>query len=222
MVDLGTLYHHTTRLQLPRPSHSSRLDKRTDINRVLVQRQGVAVLLMGPQEAGRSDGDSLLGGEEVLHPHAHNRSLSRKCISNSAGGVPPSYQEGEDSIADEAEVKCQRPPLLLVLVYLHNSGRVFCCLIFGLYHVSPAPVYSGTRNSVVVMAVLQRVLAAGFIRSVAPDHYFSNFHQTESSCAAGLGNAQWQSPIKSRVGHAVGTILLVIYNKDLMRLLHAT
>ena len=83
-------------------------------------------MLMGLQEADHLVGDSLLGEEEVLHPRAHNRSLSRRFISNE-GGVPHrSYKEEEDSIrADGGEIKCQQPPLGLVPVYLHSAGRVF-------------------------------------------------------------------------------------------------
>lgn len=85
-------------------------------------------MLMGPQEEGHSDGDSL-GEGGVLHTRTHNRNLNRRCTSNNAGGVPrSSYKEGEDSIhADEDEdgVKYQRQPLGLVLLYLHNASPCF-------------------------------------------------------------------------------------------------
>lgn len=89
---------------------------------MLVQRQGVADMLMGPREAGHLAGGSLSGEGEVLHPHAPNR---RTYISNNVGGVHrPSHKEGEDSIhadADEGEVKCRRQPLDLVPLYLPNT-----------------------------------------------------------------------------------------------------
>lgn len=127
VVDLGRLPHRTTRLQLPQ---SNRLDKRTDNKRVLVQRQGVADMLMGPQEVDHLGGGSLPGEGEALHPSAHNPSLSHKDIPNNVGGVhPPSYkEEGEGSIladVDEGEVKYRRQPLDLVPLYLHNTNRVF-------------------------------------------------------------------------------------------------
>ena len=43
------------------------------------------------------------------------------------------YKEGEASIledGDEVGVKCQRPPPDLVLVYLHNTDRIFYCPTF--------------------------------------------------------------------------------------------
>jgi hypothetical protein len=123
------LHHRTIRLQLPQLTHRSRLDKQTDNIRVLVRHQEVADMLMGPREAGRLGGGSLgEGEEEVFHYHAHNHSPSHRCISNNEGGVmarPPCKGEEVPIHARGGEVKYQRPPLDLVLVYLRNTDRVF-------------------------------------------------------------------------------------------------
>ena len=135
VVDLGRQHHHTIRLQLPQPSHSSRLGWQTVKTRVLAQRQGVADMLMGPLGADPLDGDS--GEGEVVHPHVHNRSLRHRCMSNNVVvAARPLYQEGEDSIrGDEGGVKCQQPPLDLVLVYLHNIDQIFSCFTFYVKYV---------------------------------------------------------------------------------------
>ena len=139
MVDLGRQRHHTTRLQPPQSSHSSRLDWQTDKTRVLVQHQGVEDILMGPRGADPLDGDP--GEGEVVHLHAHNRSPRHTCTSNNVVvAIRPLYQEGGDSIREDGgEVRCQQPPLDLVPVYLHNIGRIFCCFTF--YVRYPAPLY---------------------------------------------------------------------------------
>jgi hypothetical protein len=119
VADLDRLRHHT--------SHSNNLDKRTDNNPVLVRRQGVADTLMGSRKARRLEGGSL-EEEGVLHRHAHRHSLNHRRISNNVGVVCLSNQEGEGlgSIrAAEGEVRCQRPPLDLVQLYLHNIVRIF-------------------------------------------------------------------------------------------------
>lgn len=95
-------------------------------------------MLMGPRGAAHLDGDSL-GEGEVLHPHAHSRSLRHRClINNAVVAARPLYKGGGDSIrGDEGEVKYQQPALDLAPVYLHNTDRIFCCFIF---YVSP-PLY---------------------------------------------------------------------------------
>ena len=104
-------------------------------------------MLMGRRGADPLDGDS--GEGEVAHPHAHNRSLRHRCMSNNVvAAVRLLYQEGEDSIrGDEEEVKCQRPPLDLVLVYLHDTGRVFYCFTFYVKYILRLCILM--RNSVV-------------------------------------------------------------------------
>lgn len=93
---------------------------------------------MGPRAADHLDEDSL-GEGEVHHPHAHNRSLRHRCISNNAVvAARPLYKEGEDSIlgdGDEVGVKCQRPPPGLVLVYLRSTDRIFYCLTFYVKYI---------------------------------------------------------------------------------------
>lgn len=93
-------------------------------------------MLMDPRGAVHLDGDSL-GEGEVLHPHAHSRSLRHRCLPNNAVvAVRPLYKEGGDSIrGDEGEVKCQQPALDLAPVYLHNTDRIFCCFIFYVSHL---------------------------------------------------------------------------------------
>lgn len=88
-------------------------------------------MLMGLQEADHL-AEGSLGVEEVLNRHAHNRSLSFKCMANNVGEVQRhSHKEGEDSMrADAGEDKCRRRPLDLVPLYLHNTSRMFAALPF--------------------------------------------------------------------------------------------
>lgn len=89
-------------------------------------------MLMGLQEADHLAEGSLLGAGEVLNRHAHNRSLSRKCMANNVGEVQRhSHKEGEDTMhADGGEDKCRRRPLDLVPLYLHNTSRMFAARPF--------------------------------------------------------------------------------------------
>ncbi len=111
---------------------------------------------MGPRGAGHLDGDSL-GEGEVLHPHAHNRSLRHRRLSNHAVVVVrPLYKEGEDSIrGDEGGVKCQRPPPDLVLVYLHNTDRIFYYLTFYVKYI--LRVCTLTRNPAVGIIIIKKI-----------------------------------------------------------------